>query len=82
MLFADDTLIFCGTDVEQFRNMRRLLLHFEAISRMKINLGKFEAITVGEVDNVEELVAILGCRVAQLPMIYFEHLLEARFNTS
>ncbi|XP_022856524.1 uncharacterized protein LOC111377629 [Olea europaea var. sylvestris] len=55
-----------GEDVQQFRNLRRVLLCFEAASGLKINLKKSEAITVGEVDNVEELTAILGCRVTEL----------------
>lgn len=48
---------------------------------MKIYLGKFEAITVGEFANVEELSAILGYRVAQLPMSYLGLLLGARFKS-
>ncbi|XP_022870626.1 uncharacterized protein LOC111389881, partial [Olea europaea var. sylvestris] len=49
-------------DNEQFRNLRRLLLCFEAVSGLKINLGKSEAIPVEEVANVDELADILGCR--------------------
>ncbi|XP_022873622.1 uncharacterized protein LOC111392499 [Olea europaea var. sylvestris] len=81
LLFADDTLIFCDTDVRQFRNLRRVLLCFKAVSELKINLGISEAIKVGEADNVEELAAILGCRVAELPMTYLGLPLGARFKS-
>lgn len=64
LLFTDDTLIFCDVEVEQIRNLRHLLLFFKAVFGLKINLGKSEAITVGDMDNMVELAAILGCRVA------------------
>jgi hypothetical protein len=38
LLYADDTLLFCEPKVEQLRNLRCLLLCFEAISGLKINL--------------------------------------------
>lgn len=81
LLFADYTLIFCGADVEQFRNLRHLLLCFEVVSGLKINLRRYEAIAVGDVDNMEELTTILGCRVAHLPMSYFGIPLGACFKS-
>lgn len=58
MLFADDTLILCGADVNQFQNLRCLLLCFEAVSRLKVNLCKSEVIPIGNVPNVQELVLL------------------------
>ncbi|XP_022867983.1 uncharacterized protein LOC111387641 [Olea europaea var. sylvestris] len=66
---------------EQFRNLRRLLLCFETVSGLKIDLRKFEAIPVGEVANVDELANILDCRVAQLPMTYLGFPLGAKFKS-
>lgn len=63
-------LIFYEVDFKQFRNLRHLFLCFEAVTRLKINLGKSKDITVGDINNVEELAAIVGCRVAQLLMTY------------
>ncbi len=40
ILFADDTLIFCGKDPTQLCYLKCILLFFEAISGLKINLGK------------------------------------------
>jgi hypothetical protein len=40
LLFADDTLIFCGTNGEHIRNLRCHFLCFEVVSGLKINLSK------------------------------------------
>ena len=37
---------------------------------MKINLSKPELVPVGEVPNLEELVAILGCKQSNFPIKY------------
>jgi hypothetical protein len=70
LLFADDTLIFCEANCEHLCNLRCLFLCFEAVSGLKINLLKSEIIPIGEVDDVERLAGIFGCRVAVLPMKY------------
>jgi hypothetical protein len=69
-LFADDTLIFCEACPEQLRYVRLILLCFEAVSGLKVNLSKSELMAVGEVENIGTLAAYLGCRVACLPMKY------------
>jgi hypothetical protein len=82
LLFPDDTLIFCEPNVEQFRDLRCLLLCFEAISGLKINLSKSEIVPVGEAGNVEELASILGCGVASLPIKYLSLPLGAKYKDS
>jgi len=37
---------------------------------LRINLGKYEIVPIGEVEDVEDLAHLLGCRVASLPMKY------------
>jgi len=37
---------------------------------LKINMAKLELFPVGEVSNMNELVALLGCRKSSLPMKY------------
>jgi hypothetical protein len=63
-LFADDTLIFCGVDLEQAWYLRGVFIWFQAIYVLKINLSKSELVPVDQVTNVPELPRILGCRVA------------------
>lgn len=49
---------------------------------MTINLGKSELVPIGEVENVDHLAHILGCRVASLPMTYFGLPLGASFKAT
>lgn len=69
--FADDTLIFCKAIVDQVRDVKAILLFFEAVSGLKVNFFKSELIRV----RVEEthslhLVDIMGCKVGTLPSVY------------
>ena len=50
---------------------------FEAILGLRVNLDKSELILVGGVENVEALVADLGCKVGSLPFSYLGLLLGA-----
>ncbi|RVW47728.1 Transposon TX1 uncharacterized 149 kDa protein [Vitis vinifera] len=70
LLFADDTLIFCDADVDQLQYLSWTFMWFEAISGLKVNLNKTEAIPVGEGIPMETLVAVLGCKIGSLPTSY------------
>ena len=70
LLFADDTLILCGATRDQLWHLKCVFGWFQAISGLKINLGKSELVPVGTVPEVEDLAAVLGCKVATLPMSY------------
>ncbi|RVX02344.1 hypothetical protein CK203_028355 [Vitis vinifera] len=43
---------------------------WRAASRLKINLDKSEVIPAGEVEEVNEMAAEIGCKVGQLPAVY------------
>ena len=47
LLFADDTLIFCEADLEQILILHMILIWFETVSGLKINLGKSELVPLG-----------------------------------
>jgi len=51
LLFADDTLIMCDADRDQIHTLVHILLCFEVISGLKINLRKLELVVVGQVQN-------------------------------
>jgi hypothetical protein len=55
---------------------------FEAASGLRINLEKSELVPIGEVENVENLTHILGCRVASLPITYLGLPLGASFKAT
>jgi hypothetical protein len=70
LMFADDTLVFCGANPDYQRYLRVLFLCFEVVSSLKINLAKSVLVPVGNVDNVTGLADILGCGVSSLPLKY------------
>lgn len=80
LFYANDVLIFFGADVAQIGHLRCVLLCFEAISSLRVNLAKSELIPVGEVLWTPMLVAILGCKVASLPVSYLGLPLGASFK--
>jgi hypothetical protein len=82
LLFADDTLIFCDASSSKIRSLRVLLLLFEAVSGLKVNLAKFSIIPVGNVDNVGRLADILECEVAYLPVMYLGLPLGAPYKST
>ena len=81
LLFADDTLIFCDADLDQIGDLKCTLLCFEAISGLKVNLGKSEMVPIKDVSNIQELAAMLDCRISALPMNYLGLLLGARYKS-
>ena len=77
LLFVDDTILFCDAKVEQILHVRLLLLCFQVVTCLKVNVAKSEMIPIGEVNNVHALAKILGCRVGALPMTSLGMLLGA-----
>ena len=57
-----------------------LLIIFEAITGLKVNVGKSEIVPVGEVGNLGALARILCCKVGRLPMSYLGMPLGAHFK--
>jgi hypothetical protein len=80
LLFADDTLVFCEVNPDHLRFLRVVLLCFEAVSGLKINLAKSVLVPVGDVDNVDELANIMECGVSSLPLKYLGLPLGACFK--
>ncbi|RVW72246.1 Uncharacterized protein CK203_054922 [Vitis vinifera] len=58
-----------------------LLMWFEAISSLKINLTKNELILVRRVEDLEDLAFDVGCKVGVLPTTYLGLLLGASHNS-
>uniref|UniRef100_A0A2N9I908 Reverse transcriptase domain-containing protein n=1 Tax=Fagus sylvatica TaxID=28930 RepID=A0A2N9I908_FAGSY len=81
LLFADDTLIFYDADIDQIGYLKCTLLCFEAVSGLRVNLGKSEMVPIGNVPNIQELAAMLECRISALPMNYLGLPLGARYKS-
>ena len=52
LLFGDDTILFCDAEVEQILHVRLLLLGFQAVTGLKVNVAKSEIVPIGEVNDV------------------------------
>ena len=57
LLFVDDTLIFCEADLDQILILRMILIWFEAVSGLKINLGKSKLVPIGVVNHIDLFLA-------------------------
>ena len=80
LLFTDDTLVFCDANIDQMLILHMVLIWFEAVFGLKVNLGKSKLVAVGAVLNMEILVAVLGCNQGSLPMKYLGLPLGAKFK--
>ena len=68
LLFADDTLVFYKDSKDQMAYLSWILLWFEALLGLKINLDKSSVLTVGNVDDIEGLAMELGCSDTPSPL--------------
>ena len=82
LLFADDTLVFCKDSKDQMAHLGGILLWFEALSGLKINLDKSSVLAMGNVDDIEGLATELSCSTGILPTIYLGLPWGARRNST
>ena len=82
LLFADDTLVFCKDSREQLVYLNWILMWFEALSWLKINLSKSALLPAGSVENPESLALELGYKVGCLPTTYLGLPLGAKHNST
>ncbi|KAJ9675647.1 hypothetical protein PVL29_024530 [Vitis rotundifolia] len=81
LLFVDDTLVFCNPSQDHLTYLSWLLMWFEAVSGLRINLEKSELIPVGRVENMDDLAWDFGYRVGSLPTTYLGMPLGAPFKS-
>ena len=60
LLFADDIILFCDVDVEQVLHVQMLLLCFQTVIGLKVNVQKSEMVPIRKVNNVHALAEILA----------------------
>jgi len=58
LLFVGDTLIFCKPEVNQLGYLRCILVLFEVMSGLKINLSKSVLIRIGELPKLNNLAHV------------------------
>ena len=70
LLYVDDTLIFYDAFEDQLAHLSWVLIWFEVISSLRINMDKSEILPMGRAENLEKLALELGCKVRTLPSLY------------
>ena len=58
LLFADDTILFCDASREQLLYIRMVMIFFETIIGLKVNIGKSEIVPVGVVGSLNALASV------------------------
>ena len=67
LLFENDTLVFYNASEDQMVYLSWILLYFEALSSLKVNLEKSAILLVGDLVNIVQLACELGCKAGTLP---------------
>lgn len=80
IFFADDSLIFCKPDARMLLNLRCILLCFQAVFGLKINLYKYELVGIEKGSNGNHLAKVLGCVEMQFPIKYLGFPLVVKFK--
>ena len=62
-------------------HIRMVLICFEAITSLKVNLGKSQVVPIGEVDTIASLLDILCFRLGSLLMNYLGMPLGSHFKS-
>ena len=73
--------MFCKDSSDQLVHLNWILMWFEALSGLKINLEKNAIFPVGRVENPEILALELGCDVGSLPMTYLGVTFGSKHNS-
>jgi len=80
LLFAADTIVFCDNHCEKIVNLRCILIWFQAVSGLTVNLTKSSILPVGQLDIVQILAGVLGCKIDSFPITNLSLLLSAKFK--
>lgn len=75
LLFVDDTL---GCTARLF--VSSFSHGFPSCFRLRDNIPKSEILPLGNVENIDFLASLFGCKVAYLPTSYLRLLLESSLN--
>jgi hypothetical protein len=80
LLYADDTILFCDAHPEQLLYIRMVLICFEAVTGLKVNMTKSEMVPIGEVVGLSALADLLFCHIGSLPLQYLDMPLGASYK--
>jgi len=81
LLFVDDALVFCKPGESNLGYLRCILLLFEVMSGLRVNLSKSALIPIGDAPNVHVLAPFFGCGVNHQPSSYLGLPLSAPYKS-
>lgn len=65
--FGDDMLVVCEDSKEHLANLSMIMLWFEAMSGLNINLEKSSVFPMSSVEDLDGLALEIGCTTETLP---------------
>ena len=69
--FANDTIFFSSTCVEELQTLKCILLVFRQISGLKVNLDKSNLYGINlDQDHLSRLALMLDCKTSDWPILY------------
>ena len=69
--FVDDTIFFFRASVDDFQNLKLILLIFGILSRLKININKSTLCGINTShDQISKLALMLGCTISNWHLMY------------
>lgn len=80
--FVDDSLIFCQPEAKNLLHLRCVLVCFQLVFGLKVNLRKTEMVRFGDTSDENYLAGIMGCKAAELPIIYLSIPLDSKCKDS
>lgn len=78
----DITFIFCKDSTEQLAYLGWILVWFEAISSLRINLTKSVILPIGRVVSGDDLVAELDCQLGSIPSEFLGLPLRSKLHST
>lgn len=73
-------MIFCEPNKRVMLNLKCVLMNFHAVSRLSINVTKFEMVKLKDERDTNNLTRIMCCKVVKLPTKYMGLPLGANFK--
>lgn len=59
---ADDTMVFCESDKRVMPNLMCVLMDFQVVSSLSINLSKSKIVKLGDESDTDSLSRVMGCK--------------------
>lgn len=80
LFFADNTLLFCESYKRVMLHLRCVLMGFQVVLGLNINLSKSEIARLGDESDADSLARVMGCKIVRLLIKFLGLSLGANFK--